>query len=68
MGTAATALLFFPDSIQELFACSGGKPKTYDWVLAVKRFTFVSKKSNRHSKLEDNRNKILALKLEGALI
>lgn len=45
-----------------------GKPKTYDWVLAVKKFSFVSKKSNRYSKLEDNRNKILALKLGGALI
>ena len=44
-----------------------GKPKTCDWVLAVK-FSFVSKKSNRYSKLEDNRNKILALKLGGALI
>ena len=66
-GTAATAaLLFFPDSVQELFACSGENP-TYDWVLAVK-FSFVSKKNNRYSKLEDNRNKILALKLGGALI
>lgn len=26
-GTAATALLFFPDSVQELFACSGENPR-----------------------------------------